>query len=381
MGKDKKGRNIGRGIRQRENGRYEARFVDSRGVRRSFYTNTVTEARRVLATSMADDSIGALPGHDYTLDEWYRVWFQTFKEGQVRESSEKIYANVYRMSISPYLGSMALADIRKTNVQQTINRAILDGYGYSRQDKVRRLLYDMLQRAVEDQILLCNPVSGCRITADKPDERRVLTRDEQELFLEAAKGDWYEDLFITALNTGLRPGELYALVPDDIDLDSKVVHVKHTLHYACPRGGSKKEFFLGPPKTKQSLRDVPLNSSARRALARQMERKEEVARRFPGRGPYLFVTGKNGPMCAQMGRQAIDHVLAIINEGKPESEQIHGLYPHAFRHTFATRCLEAGIAPKVVQAYLGHASLQMTMDLYTHVVGDFQAEQIELLEL
>lgn len=379
MGKDKRGRNLGKGVRQRQNGKFEARFVDSRGVRKSFYSDTAAGAKRAMAAYMAEDSMGTLPGAEYTLDEWFQVWFQTFKSGRLRESSENFYTLVYRLSISPYLGRMMLTDIKKSNVQETINRAIRDGYGYARQDKVRRIMHDMMQRAVEDELLIRNPVVGCRLTTEKPDERRVLTRDEQELFLEAAKGDWYEDLFITALNTGLRPGELYALVPDDIDLASKVVHVRHTLHYACPRGGAKKEFYLGPPKTRQSARDVPLNTSAARALARQMERKAEVSRRFPGRGPYIFVTGKNGPMCAQMGRQAIDHVLAIVNEGRGESERMPGLYPHAFRHTFATRCLEAGIPPKVVQAYLGHASLQMTMDLYTHVTEAFQAEQIERL--
>lgn len=379
MGKDKKGKDLGRGIRQRSDGRYEARYVDASGERKSLYADTLEGVRCLLRDTKPKDGPHKMFKMGYTLDEWNEIWFRTYKEGKIRETSAYVYKTTYRLSIGPYIGGMNLLDIKKSNVQEVINRAVSDGYGYSRQDSIKRIMHDMLQRAVEDEIIIRNPAIGCRVYAKKYIDRRVLTREEQEIFLENAVGDWYENLFLVALNTGLRPGELFALVPESLDFQKRIIRVNHTLHYRCREGGTHKEFYLGPPKTRQSERNVPMNRIVFEALDRQIEQKDAVSRKHPRDVPYIFVTSRNSPMNSQMYRQAIAHVVGIANRGLPPEEWMTGVYPHAFRHTFATRCLEAGIAPKVVQAYLGHASLQMTMDLYTHVTDDYGRKEIDLL--
>ena len=94
----------------------------------------------------------------------------------------------------------------------------------------------------------------------------------------------------------------------------------------------------------------------------------------------LFTTKYGTPICNQILLDAIKRIIEEINLCRDELEQFEIFSPHCFRHTFATRCFEAGIQPKTVQTYLGHATLQMTMDLYTSVLGNHRQEEMQKLE-
>lgn len=153
---------------------------------------------------------------------------------------------------------------------------------------------------------------------------------------------FYENLFYVAVNTGLRPGELFALMIDDIDLETGYINVNKTLVYQKYLDDECKTFRIETPKTKQSFRKVPINSVCRVYLEKQLELKK------------------------------------IISRKRPKQQNDFSIFSgHTFRHTFATRCFEVGVEPKVVQDYLGHASLKMTMDLYTHVTESKSFHDIE----
>ena len=125
------------------------------------------------------------------------------------------------------------------------------------------------------------------------------------------------------------------------------------------------------PKTKQSYRKVQINSECRQYLHEQLELKAIVSSRYPNDDcPYLFTSTIYTPIEVQMYNDAIGAAVKCVNYRRGILDMMTYFTGHTFRHTFATRCFEAGIPPKVVQKYLGHATLQMTMDLYTHVTEE-----------
>ena len=205
-----------------------------------------------------------------------------------------------------------------------------------------------------------------------------MTLDEQNTFFEYCQNTFYDNLFNVAVNTGLRPGELFALQLGDIDFDYGFIDVNKTLVYQKYLTDERKEFHVEPPKTKQSYRKVPINSVCREYLQRQIELKRVVSQKRPKQqNEYLFVTKFNTPLNSVIYSDAIKAVIRQINLMKPFDDQFEVFSGHAFRHTFATRCFENGVDAKVVQSYLGHASLKMTMDLYTHVTNEKSMMDIE----
>lgn len=387
MGKDLKGKELGSGIRQKDNGRYEARYFDRFGKRKSVYGSTLSEVKAKYAEALANDKKRLnVVDIRVTLDEWFEQWLLVYKSETVRKNTIKYYKHVYKKIISPELGKQRISEITQLQIQGMINRAKKKGYEWETQNKVRVLMIDMFNRAMEDDFLVKNPAKGVRTASVKPtDERRVLTTEEQAYFFEAAAGTFYANLFMVAVNTGLRPGELFALTESDIDWNNKNVSVTKTLLYEKfeEDDDEGKTFHIGPPKTKESVRKVPLNKFAITALKRQIVQKHVIARRniknteFPD---LLFTTKYNTPLNATIYNDAINRIVAEINLMRDDLDQMEKFSGHTFRHTFATRCIEAGVKPKVLQSYLGHATLQMTMDLYVHTTDEHKQEEIMLLE-
>lgn len=252
------------------------------------------------------------------------------------------------------------------------------GYQYERQNKIKIVLRDMLQRAFEDHLISGNPVSGIKLRSDKTIKAKALTLEEQNIFFEYCRNTFYDNLFNVAVNTGLRPGELFALQLTDVDMEIGYIDVNKTLVYQKYLTDTRKTFHIEPPKTKQSYRKVPINSVCRIYLEKQLELKKIVSGKRPKQqNDYLFVTKFNTPLNSVIYSDAIKAVIRQINLMRSKEDEFPPFSGHTFRHTFATRCFENGIEPKVVQSYLGHASLKMTMDLYTHVTDDKSLYDIE----
>lgn len=166
-------------------------------------------------------------------------------------------------------------------------------------------------------MLVCNPVSGIYIRAPKESNARALTVEEQQTFLEYCKNTFYENLFHVALNSGLRPGELFALHLDDINLEEGYIDVNKTLVYQKYLTDKRKEFHVEPPKTKQSIRKVPINHICRYYLEKQIEQKHIVETKVPKQqNEYLFVTKYNTPLNSQIYSDAIRAVIRKINSPK-----------------------------------------------------------------
>lgn len=387
MGKDLKGKEIGEGICQRANGTYHARFVDKFGKRRSLYDKDLRNLKKKLTDAKYEVNNNLnIVEPSTTLDQWFEKWMLVYKNDAIRPNTKRHYTHIFKAHISPTLGVLPISEITQLQIQGLINKKKKDGYQWETQNKIRVLLLDMFNRALQDDFVRKNPARGVRTASNRPiNERRVLTAEEQALFFECSAGTFYHNMFVVAINTGLRQGEISALTWDDIDLDEMSISVTKTIVYQEYEEDTGKIFHLGDPKTKHSVRKVPINSACAEALKKQYVQKQIISRKSPKKVPKefqdcLFTTKFNTPMNAQNWSDCIERIVNEINLSKDNLEQMERFSAHTFRHTFATRCIEAGVNPKTLQRYLGHATLQMTMDLYVHVVDQTKQEEMVLLE-
>ena len=180
----------------------------------------------------------------------------------------------------------------------------------------------------------------------------------------------------------MRVGELTGLQWKDVDFQSKIVHVKHSMTYFSNAEG-KYVFELHPAKTHTGLRDIPLTKKAVIALKQQYFNKQTIINNgkqpLDGFEDLVFVTKNNKPTTQFLISECIEGTLKRIHKNDPELV-FEKFTPHCFRHTFATRCLEAEVPLKTVSALLGHSQLQLTTDLYMHVTKESLSKGIEQYE-
>lgn len=386
MGKDLKGKELGKGISQRKDGRYQARFTDRFGKRRCVYGITLKEVKNALMSEVVDNySKNNVVDSNMTLDQWYEKWMRVYKEPVLKPSTIRIYIRTYHCYIKPVLGRLPLSSITKLMVTDLLNE-LGKKLHKSTVNNIRTVLCDLFSYAMDNDLCAKNPAKGIKIIGADRKKIVTLSHEDQRDFFFIAKGCFYYNLYIVAVNTGLRSGELRALTLDDIDFENNTINVTKTLTYF--RKSSKDDFLgykINIPKTKSSIRTVPMNSICRKAIEDQVQQLNTlppIDYDSDALGKLLFVTRNNRPLMDEVLGSSIRTVRNNVN--KIRASQNQPLMPkfsaHTFRHTFATRCFEAGIPPKTVQAYLGHTSLQMTMDIYTEVLIDKKMSDIKLLE-
>ena len=377
MGKDLKGKELGKGIAQRKDGCYYARYNDRFGRRACIYNRNLKALKDELNTAIYKDKTQSnVIDTTITLDEWFEKWMDVYKFNLIRANTVRVYKQVYYKHISPTLGHRKINKISHIEVVGLIKELVKRNYKFETQNKVRIILLDMFEKAMLDELLVKNPALGIKLTKDKR-EVMALSIDDQNDFFACCAGTFYNNLFQVAVLTGLRQGELCSLTWDDIDLVNKQIHVNKTLLYQKLEGDEGKTFHIEPPKT---------NKQCEEALCRQKRQKDIVASKrsykpLQGYENLLFTTKYGTPINAQIYSDAIHSIVEEVNLCRADADMMDNFSSHTFRHTFATRCFESGISPKTVQKYLGHASIAMTMDLYTHVLEEHQQEEIEKLSL
>lgn len=315
--------------------------------------------------------------------ESVKLFEEIIKAGQIKNLIS-VSSHEYKKHISPYLGNKYLKDIKQIDIKKRLKELDNKGYGFETKNKVRIILLDILNKAIVNEYLCKNPVKGISVKRDEEKDIKVLSVEEQSIFFDCCKGTFYDNLYVVAVTTGMRIGELAGLKWSDIDWNKKVINVKRTLVYQKYDDDIQKEFHIEQPKTKTSKRSIPINKQCEMALKRQYVQKMVITSKAPkSKTPrdefkeFLFTTKFNTPLNSQTVCDSIKKIVDEINLTRDTLDEMETFSPHCFRHTFATRCFEAGIQPKTVQSYLGHATLQMTMDLYTKVMPSYMVNEMD----
>ena len=388
MGKNLKGKECGKGIRQRKDGLYSARFVDKLGNRHEKYFATIPEARNWIEESKyADKHEGIFVPTETTVDEWFEFWIENIV-GDLAPNTLRNYRERYTFNIQPVIGKMAIANVKPMHCKKVLLQ-MDDTYAGSTIRQTYITMGTMLKAALMNDLIIKHPMNGVRYT--KPvrakDDIKFLTREEQRIFLEAAKRSHNYSQYALILETGLRTGELIGLTWDAIDFEKRTLTVNKTLEYRHKQG----YWRAGPPKTPQSYRTIPLTERAYNILKEIWDNREhrkkspllsetlEYIDRRTGAtsqlvmGDLVFINWRTGEPAKNSSYDT--HLYKLCDEAG-----IKRFCMHALRHTYATRAIEAGMQPKVLQKLLGHASIKTTMDRYVHVTTESMDQAIKQFE-
>ena len=270
MGKDLEGKELGVGISQRTDGLYTARFTNKKGKRVQKYFQSLPECREWLVDARFGDAYeNVLIIENPTVDAWWKYWINNVKGNNIRYNTRRIYNEAYYGHIKPFIGNMLIKEIKPFHCQNVLNQ-MAERYANSVIEHSRLVMWMMFDSAVENEIILKNPVTKtvkCK-SGRKSKPKRVLTREEQKLFLETIKGTSNYNQYAFLLQTGLRTGEMVGLKWSDIDFEKRTMCVKRTMEY---RDG---EWRTNDPKSKNGIRDIPLTQEAVSILMNQKEKLE-----------------------------------------------------------------------------------------------------------
>ena len=362
------------GVRKRKDGTLEKRFT-IKGKRYSVYGKTnkeisekEQEIREKIKQGIYTDN------RNITLDGYFKEWIER-KRNTVKPGSVYNYRRYYENIISPEFGKKKVQELERREFY-IFQNTHAEKYHPNNVNYIFKILRMILNDAVTDDVILKNPALGIKAlknteTPATESIHRALTEKEQQDFMEAAKGTFYYEFFAFLLLTGMRYGEAAALTWNDIDYRENVIHIVKS------RSRSEEGVaMIGTPKTKASVRDIPMNDSIREILQMQRKKKNllDGILFLPGTG-RIFSTEKDCIISNVAVNNAIRKVIDSMDE------PIERFTGHAFRDTFATRYIEQGGNPQTLKTILGHNSLAMTMDLYSHVLPNTKQKEMDLLQI
>jgi integrase len=353
---------------------YRAAYVvhTAKGIKRHYLSGKRREdVRDKLAKALSDKADGLVfDAGALTVGEFLDRWLKGVR-ATVRGSTYERHKQLVRLHIRPALGRVKLTNLSAAHVRWFYRERLDSGFAPATVHKMHVVLHKALKAAVADGLIPRNAAAGQKLPRITREELRPLSPEETRRLLQAASGDRLEALYVLAVASGLRQGELLALRWEDVDLEHSIVRVRRTL----TREGGK--FSLGEPKTKKSRRGVNLTAAAvealRAHLSRQLEEMERMGSLYRPGG--LVFSNEVGGIINPSNLRNRSFARLLKRAGLPPTTRFHDL-----RHTCATLLLSRNINPKIVSEMLGHSSIAITLDTYSHVLPTMQEEAIRALE-
>jgi integrase len=331
------------------------------GKRRYVSAKTKTGCREKLRRAMSDADQGfVFDAGKQTVGGYMVRWIEDFAKADLAARTYHNYKLQIREHIIPAFGTMKLSKLDTPNIQALYSAKLRDGLKPSSVRYIHAVLHRALSKAVELRLIARNPASSADPPKVRHEEITPLDNDQTREFLDAARGQKHEALYVLSLTCGLRMGESLGLRWSDIDFDVGTLRVNRQLQRMRRDGDKPGGLVFSEPKN-ASRRTIDLPQRALEALRshRKYQLEEMLRASSYEDSDLVFATRKGTPLDAQN----------IVNRHfKPLLK--HAALPnirwHDLRHTCATLLLGRGVHPKLVQHLLGHASITMTLDRYSH---------------
>ena len=357
---------------------------DKNGKRR--YANktihgTKRDAQRYLNAALRERDLGTFAEPTrMTPDEYLDKWLATAVRPRVSPRTYEDYESNLRRYMRKPLGARRLQQVTPLEIQGVYSAMTECGLAARTVRYVHTVLNDALEQAVKWGLIARNPAQHVELPGRASKEMYAMSREEVDTFLQVAQKDPFYTLFLVAITTGMRPGEYLALQWKDIDFDAGKASVQRSLarrHDKQDKDNPVPSWYFKEPKTPGSRRSIKLSPTVLQALrvhkARQAEEKLAAGSKYQN-FDLVFATDLGLPLHEHdLVRRHFKPVLA--KAGLPASIRLYDL-----RHTCAALLLKAGVHSKIVSELLGHATVKLTLDTYSHVLPDMQQQVSDSME-
>ena len=369
-------------IRKRKDGKWLVTFptglYTDKGKREYVYkyTETQAEAAEILRQLQAEKGMGVSQSKAAVkTGEWMEKWIESKAKGQkpIKPSTLTSYRNNFRLHIKPYIGEIPLKKLTTYHIQRC-----LDAIGGSCSTFVKNynVIHGSLEKAVDLGMIVRNPCKGVTFPENDTEEMRVLTRTEQQRFIEQLDGEYYRPMLLMYLYSGLRLGEGIPLTWDDIDLEKRTIRVcKKAIVCHDYANHSAPQVVQDFCKTKSSKRRVVITAGLVEVLKEHkkemMERSKQMGEEW-SESNLVFLNTRGNIVYSRNLQESLYKIFARAG--------IEGATMHTLRHTYATRCFEAGVDIKAVSEQLGHKNVKTTYNIYVHLLEDTKEKEIDKLD-
>ena len=305
-----------------------------------------------------------------TFGEWMELWYKTYSKPHIRLTTQLCYENRIYLHIIPSIGEIPLNKLTQSDLQKFYadlkkngRKSKVERYGTGVSDRLVRSCHatcrTALQKAVDEKLISVNPAIGCKLPPKKAQEMQVLTHEEMRRFLIQSKQDDFYELALLELATGMRRGEICALKWSDLDFETGALRIQRQAYHV------DHGVVISEPKTKQSCRSIILPPSVLNVL-RQYRETVDSEWMFPSPVKEGEPLNPNG---------VYRKMVKILDRAQCKRVRFHDL-----RHTFATTALEHGMDIKTLSAIIGHVSSATTLDIYSHITDEMQANAANKIE-
>ena len=410
--RDSKNRILQNGESQRKDGKYEFKYVDVNGKRRSVYSwklresDSVPEGKRCELSLREmekqirrdlEDGISTHTANSITLNELFDTYMST---KELKQSTRTNYMYMYKNYVSNVIGKRRIGSIKYSDIKKFYNSLILEKkFKPNSMEIINTILHPVFTMAVRDGYIRTNPSDGVMAEIkkshnwEKP-KRHALTEEQQALFIdfltESKTYNHWLPLMTVFLGTGCRVGELIGLTWDDCDFTEGIITINHNLVYRQQDSG-KCEMHITTPKTESGKRIVPMFEAVRKALLQ--EKKEQMRNGFnstiiDGYSGFVFTNRCGYVHNPQTINRAIKRIYTACNEQEIERAKKEHRQPvliphfsvHNLRHTFCTRFCENETDLKIIQEIMGHSDITTTMNIYNEATKERKQESFARLE-